>query len=96
MTMIEELVKQRIEGTDNLSLAQGIAHGVLSTLTGAASEISDNLFEANCNAKELLKGVRQNINFVFHNLKILEDEIKNFESTCARIRAEVERLNTSA
>ena len=86
MTMIEELVKQRIEGTDNLSLAQGIAHGVLSTLTGAASEISDNLFEANCNAKELLKGVRQNINFVFHNLKILKDQIKNFESLCTEIR----------
>ena len=84
----EQLITQRVLGTDDLSLAQAIAHGFLATVTFSASEVSACLFEADTNAKALLKLLEQNVDYTIHNLKIIKKQIVNFESVCSEIRAE--------
>ena len=84
----EELITQRVLGTDDLSLAQAVAHGFLATVTASASEVSECLFEADTNAKDLLTLLEQNVDYTLHNLKICKKQIVNFESVCSEIRAE--------
>ena len=86
MNTVEEFVKQRIEGTDDLSIAQGIAHGVLVTLTTTASEISEDLFEANTNAKKFRANLERHIEATLQELNVFKKQLKDFESLCAEIR----------
>ena len=83
----EELITQRVLGTDDLSLAQGLAHSFLATVTASASEVSECLFEADTNAKQLLRLLEHNIDDTLHNLKICKTQIVNFDSLCSEIRA---------
>ena len=86
MNTVEEFVKQRIEGTDDLSIAHGLAHGVLVTLTTTASEISEDLFEANTNAKKFRANLERHIEATLQELNVFKKQLKDFESLCAEIR----------
>ena len=86
MDKTTEFVTQRVLGTDDLSIAQGLAHFALTILAEPASEISETLFEANTSAKKLLKLLDQNTDCALHNLKVLKEQIQKFETLCAEIR----------
>ena len=83
---MDELITQKILGTDDLSIAQGLAHFALTILTAPANELSETLFEANIGSKKLLKLLDSKADCAIHGLKVLKDQIKNFESLCAEIR----------
>ena len=93
MEITTEFVTQRILGTDDLSIAQGLAHFALTILTAPTSEISETLFEANTSAKKLLKLLEQNTDCALHNLKVLKEQIQNFDSLCAEIRKPEEQAH---
>ena len=83
---MDELITQKILGTDDLSIAQGLAHGVLVTLTTTASEISEDLFEANTNAKEFRTNLERHIEATLQELNVFKKQLKDFDSLCAEIR----------
>ena len=91
MNSVEELLLQRFEGTDDLSLAQGLAHFALAILTAPVSEISDKLFEGNPDADKLLKLLDSKADYAMHCLKVLRKQIRNFDALCTQIRADLRK-----
>ena len=87
----ETLAVQCILGTDDLSLAQGLGHGLLETLTQASHDIAEALFQANKNAGELRELLSDVAAYVQHNIGILEESLTNsgFKSMCESVRASV-------
>ena len=87
----ETLAVQCILGTDDLSLAQGLGHGLLETLTQASHDISEALFEANKNAGKLRELLSDVADYVQHNIGIFEESLtaSGFKSMCESVRASV-------
>ena len=85
-TLTIEQVTQLIEGTDDASIAQGLALGCLNTIFDAGQEITQTLFEGSYSAEELLKLLQENIAFVRKNFEILNDVIEDFDETCKAVR----------
>ena len=71
MNEITQELKQRLEGTDDLSMAKGLAYALLETLTGAAHEISECLFRGETDAEGLLSVIDDNIAYVQHNTAMI-------------------------
>lgn len=88
MNEIAQELKRRLEGTDDLSMAKGLAYALLETLTGAAHEISECLFRGETDAEGLLSVIDDNIDYVQHNTAMLQRLTGNFEGLCAKIRKE--------
>lgn len=86
---IEEM-KQILRGTDDRSLAQGLAIAFLNTLLEAGQEITECLCEGECNALGMLKLIKDNISFVQHNLSGIGKMVKDFNKLCEEIRKEDE------
>ncbi|MBR0251628.1 MAG: hypothetical protein IJQ77_11165 [Synergistaceae bacterium] len=83
-----ETLKQMLEGTDDLSMARGLAYGVLYALNASAHEISECLFKGTDNAEGVLSVINWNIDFLQNNLNVIQNMTRNFECLCNDIRTE--------
>lgn len=81
-----ETLKQLIEGTDDLSLAKGLAIGVIETLTDAAHQITQPLWEGLTNAQDLLTEIDEITECVKHDMSMFQEHTRNFEAFCEDIR----------
>lgn len=84
---MNEVIKQKIEGTDDLSMARGLVFGLLETLTSVSHELTYALLEGLTDTKGFLDLVAENIDFINHNTKILRRfATEDFETLCANVR----------
>ena len=81
-----EALKQLLEGTDDMSLAKGLAIGVIETLSDATHKISAHLWEGTINAQDLRAELDDIANCVIHDMRMFQEHTKNFETFCKRIR----------
>ena len=86
MSSMNEDILRRVEGTDNLSLARGLALGLLETLTSVTHELSYMLFEGSSTCDELLKTLKEDIEHIRHNSSILYGFASNFDEFADRVR----------
>lgn len=85
--MNNEVIKQRLDGTDDLSLARGLAIGFIETLSGAVHELSYLLFEGLATRDEILEAIKDNVSFVRHNSSIIHGFASDFDTLCENVRA---------
>ena len=89
--MTKKQVMQVCTGTDENSLAQGLCHILLYTLTEAANAISECLMEAEADADGILSTASNAITFVQNNIDVIRVQIEDFEDVCAEIRKDVSK-----
>ena len=85
-SMNEEILRQ-VEGTDDLSLARGLALGLLETLTSVTHELSYMLFEGSSTCDELLETLKEDIEHIRHNSSIIHGFASDFDTLCENVRA---------
>lgn len=83
---VAEVLTQLIEGTDDRSMAKGLAYALLETLTSAAHEVADCLFRGEADTNGILTVINDNIAFVRHNTAKLREMTSDFEGLCSSIR----------
>ena len=86
MSSMNEDILRRVEGTDNLSLARGLALGLLETLTSVTHELSYMLFEGSSTCDELLETIKSYVEHVRHNSSLLYGFASNFDEFADRVR----------
>ena len=87
----ERDVMRVVTGTDERTLAQGLCHILIHTLTEAASDVSECLMTAETDADGFLAVASDAIDFVQNNIKILKEQIEDFESVCDEVRKDISK-----
>lgn len=84
---INEAIAQRLDGTDDFSLARCLAIGLLETLTNSGHELSFELFQGTADANSLLAVIVAVIDFANSNMAIIRRfATSDFDTFCEGVR----------
>ena len=85
-TVDSELIRQKLEGTDALSVARGLAYAALMTWTHAANELSEGLLKGELDANGLCELMRDCIAFTENNAAVLMKQLADFDGLCLKVQ----------
>ena len=83
-----ELIRQKLEGTDSLSIARGLAYAALMTWSHATNDLSETLLRGETDANGLIAVMKDCIAFAQNNAAVLMKQLDNFDALCAEVRKE--------